>query len=106
MDSTDSIALIVTHHALPGRRDAVRTVWEQHMAPAIDANPGHLAYYYCFDANQPDVITAFQQYRNAEDAAAFLQTDPYRAYEREVMPLLASAPQVQRLTTAWTKVSV
>ncbi len=105
MDSTDAIALIVTHHALPGRRDAVRAVWERHMAPAIDANPGHLAYFYCFDAHQPEVIAAFQQYRSAEDAAAFLQTDPYLAYEREVAPLLASAPQVQRLTPTWTKVS-
>jgi len=99
----DSIALVVTHYTLPGQREAVRTIWEKHMAPAVAANPGHLAYYYCFDATRPDVITAFQQYRSAEDASAFLQTDSYLAYEHEVAPLLAGAPQIQRLTPTWTK---
>lgn len=103
MDVPDTIALVITHRTLPGQRDAVRAVWEQHMAPAVEANPGHLAYYYCLDATEPDVITAFQHYRSAEDAAAFLRTDSYRAYEAEVTPLLVGPPAVQRLVPAWTK---
>lgn len=103
MNSTASVALVVTHHARPGQREVVRGVWEKHMAPAIEANPGHLAYYYGLDASEPDVITAFQHYRSAEDAAAFVQTDAYLAYEQEVAPLLAGAPRVQRFTPAWTK---
>lgn len=105
MPTTQSVALLVTHRTVPGQRDAVRTVWEKHMAPAVDANPGHLAYFYCLDADEPDAITAFQQYRSAQDAAAFLQTDSYLAYEREVAPLLVSGPQIQRLTPTWTKAS-
>lgn len=103
MTHTQSVVLVVTHHTLPGQRNAVRAVWEKHMAPAVQANPGHLAYYYCLDAAQPDAIIAFQQYRSAEDAATFLQTAAYLAYEREVTALLAGAPTVQQLTPAWTK---
>lgn len=96
-------ALLVTHRTRPGQRDAVRAVWEQHMAPAITANPGHVAYHYCFDAADPDAIHAFQQYRSPEDAAAFLQSDAYQAYKREVTPLLAGPPVVTRLIPKWTK---
>ena len=103
MHDKQTVVLVVTHRTLPGQREAVRAVWEKHMAPAVAANPGHLAYYYCFDATQPNVIVAFQQYRSADDAATFLQTDAYRAYECEVTILLAGAPQVQRLKAAWSK---
>lgn len=49
------------------------------------------------------MICAFQQYRSPEHAAAFLQTDAYRAYEGEVAPLLTGPPTVQGLTPVWSK---
>lgn len=49
------------------------------------------------------MICAFQQYRSAEDAAAFLETEAYRAYEAEVGPLLLGPPEIRRLTPVWSK---
>lgn len=60
-----SIALIIKHRTIPGNRDAVREIWERHMVPAISNNPGHTAYFYCFDNADPDVICAFQHYESA-----------------------------------------
>ena len=96
-------ALFITHHIRPGQRDAVRAVWERHMAPAIRANAGHEAYVYCLDPTAPDSICAFQQYRSPEAAAAFLATDAYKAYEREVAPLLVGPPDVKPLVPVWSK---
>jgi quinol monooxygenase YgiN len=73
------------------------------MAPAVAANSGHLAYFYCFDESNPDAITAFQVYADAESSAAFLQTDAYRAYLVEVEPLLTGPPQVSAHTPVWSK---
>ena len=98
-----SVALIVKHRTQPGKRDEVRAVWERHMAPAIAANPGHTAYFYCFDNADPDSIYAFQQCTNAEEAAAFLKTDAYAAYLNDVEPLLSGPPEVTPLTTTWSK---
>ena len=98
-----SFALIVKHQTLPDKRDEVRKVWEKHMAPAIATNPGHTAYYYCFDNSDPDSIYAFQQYTNAEASQEFLKTDSYAAYLKEVEPLLAGPPQVTSLTPVWSK---
>lgn len=97
------IAVIIRHQTQPGRRDEVRAVWETHMAPAVAANPGHLAYHYCLDAQDPDAIVAFQVYDSLESSQAFLQTDAYAAYLHDVEPLLAGPPQVTALTPAWTK---
>ena len=73
------------------------------MAPAIAGNPGHTAYFYCFDNADPNAISAFQQYASAEASQAFLKTDSYAAYLKEVEPLLAGPPQVAALTPVWSK---
>lgn len=98
-----SFAVIIKHKTQPGKRDEVQQVWEKHMAPAIAANPGHLAYFYCFDNADPDVICAFQQYSSAEASQAFLQTASYAAYLADVEPLLSGPPQVTALTPMWVK---
>lgn len=97
------LALIIRHQTQPGRRDDVQKVWEAHMAPAVDGNPGHVAYFYCFDNADPDAITAFQVYDSAESSQRFLETDAYAAYLREVEPLLSGPPQVTSLTPQWVK---
>lgn len=97
------IALFIAHQTLPGKRDAVRAVWMKHMAPAVEANPGHLAYVYGFDANDPDAICAFQLYASAEQAEAFLSHPNYADYLAEVEPLLAGPPQVRTIDPQWRK---
>lgn len=80
-------------------------IWEKHMAPAIAANQGHIAYFYCFDNADPDSIIAFQQYTSAEAAQAFLKTASYEAYLNDVESLLTGPPQVTALTPIWSKKS-
>ena len=98
-----TLALIIKHMTQPGKRYQVRTIWEKHMAPAVSANPGHTAYFYCFDNTDPDVISAFQVYESAAASQAFLKTESYLAYLKEVEPLLAGPPQVTSLTPVWSK---
>lgn len=96
-------AVFLTHHTHPGRRDDVRAVWERHLQPAIAANPGHLAYAYCFDDEDADVIRVFQCYVDADAAVAFLRTDAYRDYLEAVGPLLVGEPTLHRATAVWRR---
>lgn len=73
------------------------------MPSAVAANPGHLAYFYCFDEQDADSICAFQLYESAAASQAFLQDPRYRAYLQEVEPLLAGPPQVTTLAPQWSK---
>ena len=94
-------AVFITHRTRPGMRDAVRDVWLKHMAPAVESNAGHLAYFYCFDAADGDVLRVFQLYADAAAAAAFLEHPNYAAYLAEVESLLADAPQVHPASPQW-----
>ena len=55
-------AIFITHRTVPGARCRVQAVWQRHLQPTIDANPGHLSYHYCFDVADSDVIRVFQLY--------------------------------------------
>ena len=95
-------ALFLKHRTRPGSRDAVQKVWQRHMQAAVQANEGHEVYVYSF-GNDPDRIFAFQVYGSAEDANAFLKTQAYLDYQREVTPLLEGPPEVEILQPQWIK---
>ena len=73
------------------------------MAPAVSANQGHTAYFYCFNNADPDSIYAFQEYANAEASKDFLKSDSYAAHLKEVEPLLSDPPRVTAATPVWQK---
>lgn len=97
------LALIIKHKTQPGKRDEVRAVWEKHMEPAVSRNPGHVAYFYCFDNSDQDSISAFQVYESVEASEQFLATESYAEYLRDVEPLLLGPPSVTSLTPVWAK---
>ena len=49
------------------------------------------------------MIAAYQRYRDAEAAEAFLRTEACASYTAEVEPLLAGPPVVTMLRTMWAK---
>lgn len=63
----------------------------------------HLAYVYTLPADEPDVIRAFQLYRTADDAAAFLRTPEYLEYAAAVGDHLDGPPHVASAPAAWVK---
>ncbi|MBE2185342.1 MAG: antibiotic biosynthesis monooxygenase [Rhodothermales bacterium] len=99
----EPVALFLRHTVRAGQRAAVQAVWHRHMAPAVATNPEHRAYAYCEDADDPEAVCAFQAYDSPEAASAFLRTEAYAAYLREVEPLLEGPPAVTRLAPVWTK---
>lgn len=96
-------ALFITHRTMPGKREAVRAIWERHMQPAIANNPGHIQYFYCFADDDDDVIRVFQRYVDQEAAQAFLRHPSYQTYLAAVEGLLAGPPEVAAATVMWAK---
>ena len=95
--------LLITHRALPGKRDEVRRARETHLAPSIQARQVHDAYFYCYDDSDPDTIRVFQRYAVGADPQAFMQGPAYDAYMAAVSPLLAHPPVIHAATVAWAK---
>jgi quinol monooxygenase YgiN len=98
-----SHALFIIHQTMPGKRDEVKAIWLKHMAPAIQDNAGHLAYFYNFDNDNADSICAFQIYESAQAAKDFLSDPSYQAYLAESRALLEHDPQIISLTPQWAK---
>ncbi len=73
------------------------------MMPRIDANPGHEAYFYCFDERDPDGICVYQQYSNKKASDEFLKTEGYGTYLENVEPLLLGPPELIFVTPVWSK---
>ena len=96
-------AILVTHRTRPSMREQVRDVWQAHMPAAVSANPGHLAYFYTFDAADPDVIRAFQVYADDAAAQSFLNDEAYRDYVVAVEPFLSGLPEVAMSQLVWAK---
>jgi quinol monooxygenase YgiN len=96
-------ALFIKHRAVPGKRNEVHRIWEEHLQPNITANPAHEAYFYCYDDNDPDTICVVQQYLDRTPAQEFMEVPWYAAYVNEVSPLLAGKPEIRASTPVWAK---
>ena len=70
----NKIALIVQHKSKPGQRDEMRAVWERFIKTNVLKNPGHLAYYFNYDQDDPDGVIAFQIFSNAQAKDEFLKS--------------------------------
>ena len=94
--------LFLKHRVKPGHRNQLEAIWKKHMAPAIDANDGHLAYAYSFGADS-DSVYAFQIYRDFEQSQAFLQSPAYLEYLAESRQFLEGEPEIVPLEPRWVK---
>lgn len=72
----------------------------------VAANPTHDVYFYCYDDNDPDTISVFQQYTDRASSQEFLEGPWYAAYVNEGSPLLAGQPQISAATPVWVKGAV
>lgn len=98
-----SHGLIIRHRSLPGRREDLIAAWQRHMPDAIDANDGHETYVYTAAQADPDVLWVYQQYTDADAAAAFLRTPAYLAYLADSEALLAEPAKVVPVAPIWAK---
>jgi quinol monooxygenase YgiN len=96
-------ALFIQHHAQPGKRDEVKRVWEKYAQTYVADSSGQLAYFYCYDNNDPDAIVVFQLHADADSAKEFVKQPWYADYERETEALLAKPSEFRIATPQWTK---
>ena len=100
--STTGTAFYVRHKACPGKRDELRKVWEKHARGYIATAAVQLAYFYCYDDKDPDVIVAFQLCTDRAGVDDFVKQPWFRDYEAETAALLAETSEYRAVTPVWT----
>lgn len=97
------VALLLKTKTQPGRRDAVRRLWDEHLRPRVEANDAQEVYFFCEDNQDPDTFYLFEIYANAEAMGANADSPWFAEYLRAVMPLLAGQGEVAVATPVWAK---
>jgi quinol monooxygenase YgiN len=103
MTDTSRTAFYVRHKALPGKRDELRKVWEKYARSYIETADVQLAYFYCYDDNDPDAIVAFQLCPDQSGVEDFTKQPWFNDYEAATAALLASPSEYRSVTPVWTK---
>ena len=85
-------------------RESVQRIWEKHVKPRAAANPDHLAYYFCHDDGDSDVVCVFQLYSSEAAMKEFLAGAWYPDYLAEIAAVVAAPPQINPATLVWSKV--
>jgi quinol monooxygenase YgiN len=95
--------LILTVKTKPGRRDALRALWDEHLRPRAEANAAQELYLYAYDAQDPDTVHLVEVYSGTvamQDNA----TAPWFAdYMHAAAPLLEGRPRLITAQPQWAK---
>lgn len=99
----ENMAMLITTRTRPGKRDEVRRLYEEHLAPRAAANDGQQLVVWAADHADPDVFHLFEIYRDAGAAEAAGQAPWFWEYLALVGPLLDGQPEVRTATPEWAK---
>jgi quinol monooxygenase YgiN len=65
--------MILKSKTQPGQREAVRQLFEQHLAPRAQTNESQELVIWCADDHDPDMFYVFELYSNHEEPAIPLE---------------------------------
>ena len=96
------LALVIKSKAQSGKRDEVRALYEQHLAPLAESNEAQEVVVWCDDDQDPDVFVLFELYAERSAFEANAGSPAFGAYMAAAGPLLAGQPEVLMATPRWS----
>lgn len=98
--------MMVKGRALPGQRDQVRKLFEEHLAPRAIANASQLVVVWCADNGDPDAFYLWEVYTDPAAMEVNAQAPWFGEYMAAVGPLLGGQPEVTTATPMWLKPAI
>jgi quinol monooxygenase YgiN len=97
------ITLIVKLTTQPGKRDALKKIWEKETKKHTIENDLVEQSCYCFDKNDENTVWLFEIIKD-EEVLSKLSLEPwFRAYLAEMQPILAAPPMITTADPVWIK---
>lgn len=97
------VAVVIKTRTQPGQREAMRRLYEQHLAPRARENAEQEVVCVCLDANDPDVMYLFEIYASPAAFEKNGQSPWFWEYMQAAGPLLAGQPEVGIAQPVWAK---
>jgi quinol monooxygenase YgiN len=99
----DKAVVVISIRTRPGRRTALRELWDQHLRPRVEASQAQEAYLVVEDSAQPDVLHLIEVYNDPRQMQRNAAAPWFADYLAEASPLMDGAPATFTGTPVWTK---
>lgn len=97
------LVMLIKTKTQPGKREAVRQLYERLLAPRAQANNAQELVLWCADDTDPDTFYLVEIYSDHEAPQANAQAPWFWDYMKEVQPLLAGQPEMMLASPQWAK---
>ena len=97
------LAMVIKTKTQPGKRDEVRALYEEHLAPRAEANADQRLVVWCDDDQDPDAFVLMELYATREAFEANASAPWFGEYMAAAGPLLAAQPEIVMGTPRWSK---
>jgi len=97
------LALFLTVKTKPGKRDALKSLWEQHLKQRAEINESQSRYVYAYDLHDENIIRITEVY---ETVAAFEENSKqewFSEYMKAAAPFLDGDPEFHMAVPQWVK---
>lgn len=97
------LAIFITVKTMPGKREELKSLWEQRLKPRALLNASQSRYVYAFDTQDENIIRMMEVY---ETMAAFQENTGaqwFTEFMQDAMPLLDGEPEFHMATPQWVK---
>jgi quinol monooxygenase YgiN len=96
-------ALLISGRAKPGQRDALYTLYVEHVVPHLAEASAVRSVAWSADRDDHDAYHLFEIFETGSDHRSIVDSDWFQEYTKLAEPLVAEAAKVHRLETRWTK---
>lgn len=97
------LAIFLTIRTKPGKREALRALWERHLKPRAAEAAVQTHYVFAFDSQDENVVRIMEVYASMAAFEKNARAPWFAAYMEEAAPLLDGEPALHMATPVWVK---
>ena len=97
------MAISVSLKTQPGKRDAVKLLWDQQVRQRASENSSETDYVYAFDMRDDTTIRIGEVFETADAFHQMAHAKWFKSYMKEVTALLDGKPEYRMATPQWIK---
>lgn len=97
------LVILISARTKPGKRDALKTLWEAHLKQRAADNPSQSSYIYAYDMHDENLIHITEVYETMQGFEANSKAEWFEAYMNEARSLLDGEPDFHMAEPKWIK---
>lgn len=96
-------AVVVTIRTKSGKRQQLRSLWDEHLRRRVEASSAQEVYLVVEDAADSDVLHLVEVYNDPAEMQRNASAPWFADYMKKTAPLLAGPPSMATGVPVWTK---